>query len=218
MYNREKYIGPCLESIQRQTYPNIQILIYDDGSTDRSVEIARQYSRVKIIQGKENKGVSYARNRLMEACDTQYAAWQDSDDISNIYRIEKQYNPLLKNNLTHNFGCCIDLKKSASHAWLHPPKTEKRCEGGCIGSMFFDVEKAKQVPFNERITLGAEDMVWKEKFSILNGEGITIPFQVYYIRRHKQRLTFIKKHRDDKDSLKALEEEKEAIQNLRNQQ
>ena len=65
VYNVEKYFDKCIESILRQTYKNIEVLIVDDGSTDtcgmKADEYAKRDSRVKVFH-KENGGISSARN------------------------------------------------------------------------------------------------------------------------------------------------------------
>lgn len=75
MYNAEPYIMQCLESVLRQTYQCLEILIVDDGSTDRSLDICREFSsndrRIKLLS-QERKGVSSARNRGMEEASGKY--------------------------------------------------------------------------------------------------------------------------------------------------
>ena len=92
MYNREAFIADCIRSVMEQTYPNVQLLVYDDASTDNSVavveQLAKQHNSITLLRGTENKGCGHSRNRLLEACTTRLAAWQDSDDLSNIYRLE----------------------------------------------------------------------------------------------------------------------------------
>ena len=68
IYNVESYLKKCLDSIVNQTYQNLDIVLVDDGSTDRSLEIAKSYlydSRVFLIQ-KPNGGLSSARNMGLE--------------------------------------------------------------------------------------------------------------------------------------------------------
>lgn len=83
LYKAESYIQSCLESIVRQTYPEIEVIVVDDGSPDRSAEIARgigeKDSRIKVIS-QENHGVSSARNRGIEAAHGDYIAFVDADD------------------------------------------------------------------------------------------------------------------------------------------
>ena len=99
VYNCENYIKDCLDSILNQTYKNLEILLVDDGSTDRSVDIIKNYSdpRIRLIENGENKGIPYTRNiGLMEAKGT-YMAIMDSDDLSDPCRIEKEVLYLEKN-------------------------------------------------------------------------------------------------------------------------
>ena len=65
VYNKEDYLSECIDSIINQSYKNLEIIIIDDGSTDRSVEIIKRYEsldrRIKFFK-QENLGVSSARN------------------------------------------------------------------------------------------------------------------------------------------------------------
>lgn len=83
IYNVEHYLERCLDSIISQTYTNLEIILVDDGSTDRSGAIADAYaakdSRVKVIHQK-NGGLSIARNTGIEACRGEYLLFIDSDD------------------------------------------------------------------------------------------------------------------------------------------
>ena len=78
VYNVEKYLEKCLESIIKQTYLNLEILIIDDGSTDNSLSICNQYrdmdQRVCVIH-KKNGGLSDARNYGIEASTGNYIAF-----------------------------------------------------------------------------------------------------------------------------------------------
>mgnify|MGYP001125885753 CR=1 FL=1 len=65
IYNVEKYLAACIESVQKQTYHNLEMILIDDGSTDDSFQICKNYQqldqRIRVIS-KENGGVSSARN------------------------------------------------------------------------------------------------------------------------------------------------------------
>ena len=82
-YNVEKYILKCLESIIKQTYSNIEIILVDDGSTDKTAEICDEYAkkddRIKVIHT-ENRGVSEARNKGLENVKGDWITFVDSDD------------------------------------------------------------------------------------------------------------------------------------------
>ena len=83
VYNVEKYLPKCLDSIVGQTYENLEIICVDDGSPDNSAEILRNYAekdnRIKVIS-KENNGLSSARNAGMEIATGEYIVFVDSDD------------------------------------------------------------------------------------------------------------------------------------------
>jgi glycosyltransferase EpsJ len=79
MHNAEKYIGECLDSIIRQTYKNLEIIIIDDGSKDNSLAIASRYENIKIIK-QENAGVSVARNIGLDAAGGDWISFVDADD------------------------------------------------------------------------------------------------------------------------------------------
>ena len=83
VYNSEKYIDRCLETIKNQTYKNIEVLCIDDGSTDRSIQLCQQYvkrgSRFRLIT-LSNHGVSYARNIGLEQSTGDFIMFCDSDD------------------------------------------------------------------------------------------------------------------------------------------
>lgn len=83
VYNGERYIAECIESIQKQDYKNLEIIAVDDGSCDHSLQILRKYesedNRMKVI-AKENGGVSSARNVAMEIVSGKYLCFVDQDD------------------------------------------------------------------------------------------------------------------------------------------
>lgn len=83
IYNVDKYVAKCIESICGQTYQNLEIILVDDGSTDNSGEIcdafAKKDNRVRVIH-KKNAGVSAARNSGIDACTGDYICFVDGDD------------------------------------------------------------------------------------------------------------------------------------------
>ncbi len=83
IYNVEKYLAKCIDSILAQTYQNLEIILVDDGSTDNSPAICDEYEkkdvRIKVIH-KSNGGLSDARNRGIEISTCDYICFVDSDD------------------------------------------------------------------------------------------------------------------------------------------
>ncbi len=83
VYNTEKYLPACLESIAGQTYPNLQVVVVDDGSKDASLSIAQEYAAKHPfieVYHQENAGVAAARNNLLSHVKGEYVLFVDSDD------------------------------------------------------------------------------------------------------------------------------------------
>jgi glycosyltransferase involved in cell wall biosynthesis len=95
VYKVEKYIHRCLESILNQTYTNLEIILVDDGSTDKCGEILDEYgkidNRIKVIH-KENGGLSDARNVGMQHVTGSFTLFVDSDDWVDIKMVEEMMN------------------------------------------------------------------------------------------------------------------------------
>ena len=94
VYNVEKYLDRCLDSIINQTLNEIEIILVDDGSTDSSGEKCDEYKkkdlRIKVIH-KKNKGLGYARNSGLEVATGKYIAFVDSDDYIDRRMFESLY-------------------------------------------------------------------------------------------------------------------------------
>lgn len=94
IYNVEKYLNNCIESIVNQTYRNLEILLIDDGSPDSCPRIcdewAKRDSRIQVIH-KENQGLGMARNTGIEHAAGEYICFFDSDDYVDLRTIEKAY-------------------------------------------------------------------------------------------------------------------------------
>ena len=92
VYNCEKYIKECINSVINQTYKNLEIIIVNDKSTDNSLSIINSFKdkRIKVINLKENSGVSISRNKGVEVSTGELICFLDSDDYWNKEKIEKQ--------------------------------------------------------------------------------------------------------------------------------
>ncbi len=97
VYNNEAYVEKCLRSVMQQTYANLEIIVINDGSTDKSGEIIRQLSvedsRI-ILLNQENCGVSAARNRGLDAVTGEYLTFIDGDDYVSPDYIENLYESM----------------------------------------------------------------------------------------------------------------------------
>lgn len=116
IYNSEKYITECIESILNQTYKDFELILMDDGSTDSSGEICKKYMlqdpRVRYIY-KENGGVSSARNEGIQCAGGEYIAFVDSDDTVK----PKMLETLIKNDRDFamcGYELCDDISNTVS--------------------------------------------------------------------------------------------------------
>ena len=98
-YNHEKYIKECIESVLNQTYENIEVLVEDDCSTDKTKEIIKSIEdkRLKKFYAKKNKGVVQTINELTKKCNGKYIAVLGSDDVWYPTKIEEQVKVFKKN-------------------------------------------------------------------------------------------------------------------------
>lgn len=96
-YNAEKYIKTCLESVLKQTYTNLEILIINDGSTDETLTICESYNdkRIRIIST-DNMGLSVSRNIGLDNAKGEYFYFVDADDYIEDDTIEVMYNLAIK--------------------------------------------------------------------------------------------------------------------------
>ena len=92
VFNAEKYLSKCLDTIVLQTYENLEIICINDGSTDCSEEILKEYAQKDnriIILNQENSGQSIARNKGMELATGEYISFIDSDDLISLSLYQK---------------------------------------------------------------------------------------------------------------------------------
>ena len=79
-HNAARFLPELFACVQAQTVPFDEILCYDDASTDDTVEVARSFG-ARVLQGAENRGAAFARNRLLEACTCDWLHFHDADDL-----------------------------------------------------------------------------------------------------------------------------------------
>ncbi len=101
VYNVEKYIGKCIDSLIKQKYDNLEIILIDDGSSDNSGEICDKYAkkdkRIKVIH-KKNSGQADSRNIGISKASGKYIGFVDSDDYIDKDYYNRLYKTLVKNN------------------------------------------------------------------------------------------------------------------------
>lgn len=94
VFNGERFLQECLESILHQTMRDFEIVIVDDGSNDRTPEILAEYhqkdQRIKVYTNTKNEGIAFSRNRALSESSSKYIAVMDADDIALPNRLQLQ--------------------------------------------------------------------------------------------------------------------------------
>ena len=113
VYNSELYLGRCLDSVIKQTYRDLQIILVDDGSPDNSSEIAecwmKKDSRIKVYH-KKNGGLSDARNVGIDKSKGDYISFVDSDDTLEDNFLEEAFSLINGNDLDLVIGGYNEVK------------------------------------------------------------------------------------------------------------
>ena len=107
VYNVEKTLPRCIDSVIGQSLKDIEIILVDDGSPDKSPEICDEYrckdSRIKVFH-KPNEGLGYTRNYGIERAQGEYVAFVDSDDYIASDMLDKLYNTAIKEDADVVYG------------------------------------------------------------------------------------------------------------------
>lgn len=224
VYNVEKYLEECLESIQKQTYKNLEIIIIDDGSTDNSGRICDEYAkkddRIKVIH-QLNQGLSEARNVGIQNATGRYIGFVDSDDYIDI----DMYNMLITNMKREDadISCCSSLKvyknkikinkKNNCYGCINSEKAIKLlCEGHFIRVSVYTKLYKREIFENIRFPKGkkSEDIYVSYKLLDLADKIVYTSIQKYYYRQRIGSIT-----NSGNINLDAIEASKEMVEFVR---
>jgi len=133
-YNRRDMVGQSLDSVLAQTYPNIEVILCDDGSTDGTGEFVREHygDRVTYIY-QENQGPAAARNATIRAAQGKYIALQDDDDIWLPEKLEKQVPALEQNpDAALCYGICLAADPDGKETGEIHGQSNRGMSGDCF--------------------------------------------------------------------------------------
>jgi len=193
-HNRAKLIGEAIESCINQTYKNMEIVIYDDGSTDNTEKIISdfisRFDNIRYIKGDKNMGIGHARNILLENINGDFACWLDSDDTMERNRLEINLKNIGDNDIIYSSirktgagagDIRIDVSKYSKDNW-NSLKYNTTCATG-----FFKKEVSR-IKFVEDLRAGGEDVLWLW-YLIHNGIKVGyIDQPLYLYRQHSDRI------------------------------
>lgn len=224
VYNTEDYLNRCLESIIKQTYDNIEIILLNDCSTDNSINIIHEYkrkdSRIKVINKKDNEGITVARNELISNCSGDLIMFCDSDDYMHQEAVKIAVDAIEKNNSDCVIFKYTMLKKGFSHkerkeyipcgnyknVYLYQLKNLKSLYWGVLWNKCYK----KSVITENNITFkrGIEDVIFNINFMKFANHIEIINDNLYYYNQTNNSLT-----RPINNSVKYKSEYKEILRN-----
>lgn len=141
MYNGERFVRDSVESVLSQTYSAIEILVVDDGSTDRSIDVLAKYAgRLRLIR-QPNAGVANARNAGVEASRGEIVAFLDQDDWWQPTKIEKQVSVFVSDpevTLVHTGTAHFDDQAKKFVGRLNPNCAADKLVGSCYQRLLLD--------------------------------------------------------------------------------
>ena len=153
VYNGQDYLENCIESIELQTYPNVEVLIVNDGSTDATGKICEdlceKYHNIQVIS-MNDEGVSKARNAGIERCKGNYVMFADADDRLHCDTVQTLYDALAETE--SDMSGCVFFTWSNEQEWKDRVSREKGAAGK---SVIF-----KRDEFLEKGILGADTRCW----------------------------------------------------------
>lgn len=135
-YNREDTILQSVNSVLNQTYTDIEVIVVDDCSTDRTEEVIRtiKNSKLRYIKCPQNRGVATARNTGLENARGDYIAFNDSDDLWKRNKLELQVKKFEENSDYGMVYCAFSRKRGEKLLYIAPP--EKQDRNDLSGKMF----------------------------------------------------------------------------------
>ena len=208
--NAEKTLSKAIESVLSQSYKNFEFFILDDASTDNSSKIIYEYSikdtRIKLFSNKVNLGLTKSLNLLINQANNKYIARQDSDDISEISRFEKQVMYLEKSQYRACTSRATILNKSSKipkFSYFLPNKFVIRFKNPFIhGSLMIEKKLLEEVGGYDENFYFSQD--YKLFIDILNsGEKIKTLYEPLYILNMINNISTIYKDEQKSYAIKA---------------
>ena len=146
-YNTGKYITESIQSVQNQTYPNWELLIVDDCSTDNTDEVVRPFlvdTRIKYFKNEKNSGAAISRNRALKEAKGEWIAFLDSDDLWEPNKLETQIRFMKTNGYAFSGTASQNINEEGNllHVVNKSPRHVSKvgmslyCWPGCLTVMY----------------------------------------------------------------------------------
>ncbi len=199
VYNVEKYLERCLNSLINQTLKEIEIICINDGSKDNSLKILERYSQKDnriIIIDKKNEGQSIARNIGIEKASGEYIGFVDSDDWIDLNYYKSLYNSVKKFNADigvtgiirlHKFNKKVHLKIEKEYTTEDFAEKLELCDIPDLSyawNKIYKLEKIKKYNLKFKEGIIYEDVIFTPEVIFKLGKLVTVPKINYYYWRN----------------------------------
>lgn len=217
VYKTEKYLRKCVDSILSQTYPNLEILLIDDGSPDHCGEICDEYAkkdkRIRVIHN-DNYGVSYSRNYGIKAATGEYLLFVDSDDYVNSTYTEGLVRSIQGYDIAISDMLCFFVEKKSYIPYIsvngvitHQIRKDfqkiSRVFGLVWGKLYRTaILRQQNILFDESISNVEDTLFSFEYLKYIATYNISHEAEYIYVRRQEDSLS---KHSDWMDNLAQLD-------------
>lgn len=204
VYNTEKYLPKCLDSVCNQTLKDIEIICVNDCSPDNSLVILQEYAkndnRIKLINFTENKGAAAARNAGIDAATGEYIGFVDSDDFVDLDFYEKLYTKAKETDADAVKGDIIDIFLNKQQVPLHlnlKIKKNKFYFNSCFTTAIYRQSLLKQhkISFLDNCIWG-EDRLFPVKVAFFSNKLGFVDDAIYFYERRDTSATFSKFNTD----------------------
>lgn len=226
VYNAEEFLEKCLTSLVNQTIIDVEIILVDDGSTDRSLEICKAFaaddSRIRIFE-QENSGQSVARNLGLDNAIGEYIAFADSDDWVDENFYEKLLEAAIRNSADIACGSVIREKKSAGKIRVNYKeekvylKAQEKIDAAGVPNMCYVWNKVYRTGFLKSIDLRFvngmvfEDTDFVTRAIYYSNKIVTVP-DTYYHYWTNENSTVRTMRSSDKKRLDSLRSKKSVLE------
>lgn len=209
-YNCEKFLEETINSVINQTYQNWELLIVDDCSTDKSVEIIKGYcnkdDRIKLFINEKNSGAAASRNWALREATGKWIAFLDSDDLWLSEKLEKQLAFMVNNGYSFSFTKYRQIdeeSKRLGQIVVGPNKISRKklkyccCYIGCL-TVIYDAEQVGLIQIDESIKKRNDDAMWLKVRKFADAYYFDELLAEYRVRKgsisHQGKLKLVKHH------------------------
>lgn len=193
LYNAERFISETIKSVQNQTYTNWEMIIVNDQSSDKGVELVKVFQkddeRIILLENDKNEGAAVSRNKAIEAAKGRFIAFLDSDDLWLPEKLDTQVKFMLEKDVAFSFATYekVDMDGNKFGQIDVPEKVDyysllKTCSVGCLTAVY-DSEKLGKV-YMPNIRKRQDYGLWLRILKMIpHGFGINIPLAKYRVRK-----------------------------------